>query len=341
MPEFQSLKPLWQTNVEEYVTALAWSPTGEMLAVAPAEGSVQLLSANKGEILRSVKGHGFGTMAMSWSPRGYFLATGGQEKLARIWDARSGDQVAELEGGGGSVEHLAWSPAGDMLATVSGKHIKLWDATGALLEHFPQQAYTIAGLQWRADGKYLATISFDGIRLWERGKSWPMLSYEAQMSLISLAWSRDFETIICGTQDATLLIWNTKTGDDFQAGPYPVKVKEIAWDHTSRFLASGAGEEIALWDFNVSDKQGLRPRFFAGHKSLVTKVTYQNVGPMFASGGRDGAIYFWKPEVTEKPVAMGEWKTEVSQLGWHRKDNSVAAGYVNGDVVVWPAPGRR
>jgi len=339
MPSSQLLKPLWKIDVGEFVRDLAWTPDGTTLCIAPAEGPVAFVNGENSTRLHEVDAHAMGTLAIAVSPNGELLATGGQGKKAKLFRVADASPVAELETGGSTCEHLAWNPHSQLLATGSGKSVRLWDGAGQKVYQFPDLKFGVQGLQWRRDGAYVASVSFDGIRLWEQGKEWPMLSYDHQISLIALAWAPNQDILICGTQDATILIWSTQQGDDFQAGPYPVKVRELAWDYRSRFLASGGGADVALWDFGQADMQGAKPRFLEGHTLPITQIAYQKVGPLFASGGKDGALFFWKPEAGDQPVAFAESQSEVSRIAWHPKDRAVAVGYANGDVILWPVPG--
>ncbi|CAN5452595.1 PD40 domain-containing protein [soil metagenome] len=339
MANAQELKPLWKHSAGEYITAIEWSPDGTCFAAAQAEGPILLLS-ERGKVLRELPGHAMGTNALAWSPDGDVLATGGQDKKARLLNPKSGETVAEFLPGGASVEKFTWQPGSPILASASGKHLRLWDAKGQPAGEFPDQKFSIADMQWRTDGKYLATANFEGVRLWEPGVATAMLTYENQLPILALAWNATHEWIVCGTQEASLLIWNTKSGEDFQAGPYMTKVRELSWDYRGRYLVTGGGVDLSLWDFNKDNLQGLRPTFLRGHKDPVSQVHFQHVGPTLASAGKDGMAFFWKPEISKDPIATCPGREEVSKIAWHPKDRSLAIARADGAIELWPTPGR-
>lgn len=338
MPDQQYGKPLeqqWKVNAGEYVTAMEWSPKGDLLAVATADGTILLLDAKTGATTLELPGHPLGTLSLSWSRTGKYLASGGQDKWARLYDSATADELARLEGGSAWVEQVAWAPAADILATVSGKHLKLWNSDGLQQRAFPPAAHAIATARWDIGGARLAAVGFGGITIWDAHREEQVRLYENQLSLISAAWSPGSEHLICGTQDATMLIWNVKTGADLLAGPYEGKVRELAWHHRGRYLATGGGREISIWDFKVPDLAGAQPRFLSGHTALLSALSFQRRGNLLASGAIDGTTLVWSFERSDYPLAAGRTGDEISGLSWHPGDHWFATGHASGDVYLW------
>jgi WD40 repeat protein len=76
------LEPRWQGSLNEYTTAVVWSPTGQYLAVSSAAGDIQLINlytAGQPTILRDADGQSID--CLGFSAQGEFLAAGGQEGL--------------------------------------------------------------------------------------------------------------------------------------------------------------------------------------------------------------------------------------------------------------------
>ena len=63
-----------------------------------------------------------------------------------------------------------------------------------------------------------------------------------------MAWSPDGKVLAHGNQDATVHFWYAQTGTDLQMSGYPTKVRELGWDFTSRYLATGGGRMPCVWD---------------------------------------------------------------------------------------------
>lgn len=329
------LQPGWTWDAGDYVTALAWSPDGGLLAVAAADGSVTLVAAQTGALVQRLAGHGFGTLCLGWSPDGKRLATGGQDGKARIWDAATGEAVAELEARGGWVEHLAWS--GEVLLTAAGKHLRVWNPDGTLL-HAPElHPSTISGLQCQAAGPGVATSCYGGVRLWLEGVAGQERLFDWKGSLIALRWSPNGRFIACGCQDASVHIWFIDSGKDLEMSGYPGKVKALAWDRKSRYLATGAGADLVVWDFFGTGPRGSKPLILAAHQGLITDLAFQHDGRIIATGSEDGAVLFWSVE-RQRPLGVGLEQASVSKLAWHPDDRVLAAGYDSGLVATWSPP---
>jgi WD40 repeat protein len=327
----------WHVDIGDYVTALAYSPDGKRLAAAAANGPVLILSAQTGMRVHALSGHGLGTLTVAWSPDGRWLATGGQDGKARIWEAETGTEAAVLNSGAAWVEDLAWSPAGDVLATAAGKYLKLWQVDGSLVHALPPHPSSIAGIAWPAGGRGLTSICYGGVRLWPDGVAGIGKSFEWKGSLIALQPSPDGNHVACGCQDAAVHVWNLQTEKDLEMAGYQVKVRELAWDPTSRFLATGGSAEVVVWDFSGKGPASSKPKVLSGHADMLTDMAFQHRGQVLATGGKDGALFFWSLADPKNPLGLGQMDSPVSKLAWHPGDRAVAVGYASGLVACWPA----
>ena len=122
---------------------------------------------------------------------------------------------------------------------------------------------------------------------------------------------------------------------------YQTKVRELSWDYTSRYLATGGGSVICIWDCQAGPKgpEGSRPQMLEGHEENLTSLAYQAHGFLLASAGADGKIYLWQP-TNRKGPQIGEFKFpsgEASVVAWSPDDKSLAAGSGAGGVAVFRA----
>src|SRR5436853_350788 len=98
---------------------------------------------------------------------------------------------------------------------------------------------TIADLAWCCDGRIFTTATYGGLTNWSVESDAPRHHFEHDGSCLAIAWSPDEKYLAAGNQDATLHFWRRPVGDDAQMWGYLSKVRELSWDRTSRFLATG------------------------------------------------------------------------------------------------------
>jgi WD40 repeat protein len=156
-------------------------------------------------------------------------------------------------------------------------------------------------------------------------------------SPLKLAWSPDGKVLAHGNQDATVHFWYAESGKDLQMSGYATKVRELAWDYSSRFLATGGGPIVCIWDCGgPQGPEGTKPQMLEGHEQNVTAVVYQSRGYLLASAGVDGRVLLWQPANKKSPRAGEFWfeGAEASSLAWSPDDKSVAAGSGAGAVAV-------
>ena len=332
------LRENWTATISDHVIDLAWSPDGKYIAAASVLGPVTIFEGHRRGIIHAFKGHEFGTMSIAWRPDSKVLASAGQDGKIRLWDMASGEATHSLDGGAAWVEHLAWSGGKKpILASAAGRKLKLWNAVGELVREYPDHQSTIAGLQWKPRARQLASIAYGGVTLWDPQQSEAIRRLEWRGSSLVIAWSPDGKHIATGDQDSTVHFWIMATGEDLQMSGYLTKVRELSWDATSRYLATGGSQEVTVWNCSGPGPAGTRPLTLSGHQDFLSVVRFQHRGKLLASGGADGRVYVWqlRGRISSLAVHEATLTAGVTNLVWSPNDQYIAVGDESGGVSVF------
>ncbi|HVL11758.1 MAG TPA: WD40 repeat domain-containing protein [Gemmata sp.] len=338
------LRPVWNATIADHVIGVAWSPDGAWLAAAAVSGPITVFDAATGKPAHELKGHGFGTAALAWQPGGTVLASVGQDGKVRLWDAAAGRELAALDAGAAWAERAAWHPSGRWLATAAGKKARVWTAAGELVRELPAQAGTVTDLAWRPGTDHLTLLAYGAATTYDPATGdEPVKVLAWKGSPLALAWNPDGTILAHGNQDATVHFWYYDDANDLQMWGYRTKVRELAWDYTSRHLATGGGPVVCVWDTKAGPKgpEGSKPQMLDAHEeeSSLTALAYQARGFLLASAATDGQVVLWQPTNARGPQ-VGGFKFpqgEATVLAWSADDRSLAAGSGAGAVAVFRA----
>ncbi|MDE2964744.1 MAG: WD40 repeat domain-containing protein, partial [Acidobacteriota bacterium] len=193
------------------VTALAFSPDGQLLATGSGDpsrsGEVKIWRAENGELVGEVPDAHIDTiLGIEFSPDGRYLATASTDRFARVFEVESRQLAKTFEGHTHHVLDVTWKADGKILATCGADgDIKLWDfETGEQKQTLSGYEKEITSLSFIADSDRLLTSSGDPIvRFGER-----RLGGVSSFVHVS-AVSRDGRTVVAGDQTGRLLVWRS------------------------------------------------------------------------------------------------------------------------------------
>jgi WD40 repeat protein len=286
--------------------AVSFSPEGNVVASAGADGAVRLWDPVLGQQLRALTGHEGSVYDVRFSPDGLLLASAGSDRTARVWDARTGKQLLSLRGHTGAVSAVAWGPDGLRLATWSPDgSVRLWDSrTGKQGTRLAVPISVSGALAFSPDGRLLAAASGGTVILWDAGTSKVLHTLRFGNTLFSaLAFSPDGRVLAAGGSGRTICLWEASTGRELRTLrsdsdlAVPHSVTGLCFRPDGRHLASSCGATLS------TGAQGLLPDcavrvwevdsgrllFSCGaHSGAVAAVSYSPDGRRLASAVRAG-----------------------------------------------------
>ena len=328
----------WNAEIDDHVIALEWAPTGATLAAAAIGGAITLFDVETGFVKHRLTGHTFGTCAISWNGDGTRLASGGQDGKVRIWNADTGIEMASLDAGSSWVEHVLWCGNAPLLASAAGKKLKLWDDNGGLIRFYADHPSTIADIAWKPESRDITTAHYGGLSILSPESDIPLVRHDWQGSTLVISWSPNGKFIATGDQDSTVHFWIAKSGKDLQMWGYPMKVRELSWNFSSRYLATGGGNSIVIWDCSGKGPADTKPKMLNSGDSPLTCLAWQHNGSLLAAGDQEGNLVLWQPTRNKRPLSTTHFQSDIAQIAWSPDDRQLAVGTGTGVIEVMTAP---
>ncbi|MDR1303744.1 MAG: hypothetical protein LBK76_00835 [Verrucomicrobiales bacterium] len=333
------LTPAWETRLPDCVVALEWSADGETLAAAAIDGTVSVIPKRGGAPKNFVAHAGLG--ALVWHADGQRLVTAGQDGAVRCW-AADGRRNWEYQAGRAWLEKLAWSPlpvtaagaAQKVLAVANGKQVALLAADGQLLANSEPLPSTLADLCWYPNGPLLLVAAYGGLSVLHGVSARRVRTYDWRGAMWNCRWSPDGRWVCGGSQEHAMHIWAADSGEHLHMPGYQAKIRALDWSGDGKWLATGNGPDVLLWNCAGQGPAGAAPLMFGAHSQSVTELRFRHHGELFAAGGKDGNLMLWDANGEPAPLAAFIGSAPITAARWSPNDKLLAVGDADGGVVV-------
>jgi WD40 repeat protein len=319
----------WKGTDPQYVTSVAYSPDGSLLATGTGYGTLSVRDAETGEIKARVDRHKVGIPALAFDRAGTRLASGDRSGRLIVWNLATGQPVQELQVGQSRVWSAAFLDDGRKLVSQisngavvvfnleSGKpeaQIKLPGGIRRFIADPARQRLLVA-----FNNGDLSSLSVPDLTPGHR------LRHAHPSAIESLALSPDGRLLATGGADRRVVFRDPITFEPFLAFPeWTAMVKDLAFTPSGRWLAYvGADSDIALWDLTRL-YEGLRAAGLAWDQPAPGVVTASGLAP----GGehlRPAAPVLRRPGTVEPPAFEEARRLVQSGVGASRGGQLVEA----------------
>ena len=293
---------------ETSVTDLAWTPDGQLLAVANHSG-INLYNIQTRRTLRALYPRNEGIVDIEFSPAGSWLVAGsrqGDEKSGyasslELWLGADLKPLGIIYGVDQALSSMAFSSNGKWFATAytspvyDYNNVELWNIPNWTIISPTLKTGTALQVAFAPGGDLLAvTPDRYAIRIWDMANSeW---LYTLQTSFTGgvnvIAFSPDGQTLASGHYDGTIQLWNMRTGQPILVIETQEVVASLAFSPDGRILASGGSYEnslVRLW----SAGSGVLLRTLEGHTKGVDHLLFSPDSYYLVSATYDGIIRLW------------------------------------------------
>jgi WD40 repeat protein len=189
-------------------------------------------------------------------------------------------------------------------------------------------------LSFTPDGGKLVSGSFDKtIKLWQldTGKAVYTLG-DRLKGVFALAVSPDGKLLASGSWDEKIELWNLETGTLlYKLSQHQASVRSLAIAPDSKTLISGSFDQtIVLWSL----PDGIVGKTIIDHEP-ISAIALSADGTFLASTGDDGIVKIWSLATGTKIAESSGNKHCIGSLVISPDSQTLAAGTVNGDMILW------
>lgn len=274
------------------ISAIAFSPNRQTLAVANTQGKVLILDRD-GKVLYRFQDHSAKVTRLTYSPNSQILVSSSTDNTIKIWGL-DGTLLQTLAGHGRTINYVAFSPDGQTFVSASDdKTVRLWQLNNIIPLSLRGHERDVVDIAFSPDGKYFISASADGtLILWHKSGKILRKFTGHQQEINKVVFSPDQQTIASVSVDNTIKLWRPN-GNLIKTIPL-----ETDWYSNLTFSPDGktlvysnTDNTIKLWHQTTNKIHTL-----SGHSYWVTSLSYSPDGQIMASASADQTIKLWNPQ---------------------------------------------
>ncbi|KAG0037120.1 Dip2/Utp12 protein, partial [Gryganskiella cystojenkinii] len=288
---------------DQRVTNISISRDGSLLAsgannadVAGGVMTAKLWNLQTGDFLHVLEGHTERFTGLIFLPSGQRIITGSCDRAIHLWETKSGERLHsfEVQPDHAVVSAIACSNDGELLASsYEDKTVRLWNIeTSECLRILTSLQGLCLGVTFSPSGKTLAVTTSEGIKTWDGASGKEQWTLEENITTRAPAvYSPDGLQIACGSQDSTVLLLDSVTGEIRRTlRGHLGDISSVEFSPDGSQLASGSVDcTVRLWD----SKTGECGPVFQGHTEPVLFVHFSASGRQIGSSSWDGTVRLW------------------------------------------------
>ena len=277
------------TPHDRAVWGVVFSPTGDRLASASADGTVRVHDVATGSEIRRLVAHEGAVYGVAFSPDGSLLATSSRDTTVRLWNTRGWQEEKRLEGHTGTVLSVRFAADGHtLLSTAADGTARIWrvaDATELLA--VTAGTSRVFGAAFAPDHASFATAAEDGTaRVWDlaTGSLQSECVHPRRVNAVAFLGSRD--KLATASGDGLLRCWDTKTRTEVASRRgHAAAIMALTPGPDGFCVATGSADgTVRTWDLGPAGE----PVVPLGDGGLAVACTAD--GGTLAVGSADGVI---------------------------------------------------
>ncbi len=290
----EEVSPIIACQPAEGVENIIFTPDGRHIAASMGR-SIQIWDCQTGKCIQVLTGHTSSIRSLAMTPVTQTFLSGSWNEVI-LWDIKTGQPVWTQNGK--CCNHLAIFPDGQkyVLGQYRGIHVhEMKTGENLFRESISTGFNSIAGpIVINPSGQMIASAFFDlsVINLCDLASGESKIGLNGHSASVkALAITPDGQTLISGSEDCTLRLWDLESRSCMEvlAGHYG-SVLSVAVTPDGKSVVSGSEDKtIRVWDI----QDGKQQQVLLGNLAKVQELAISPDGRTLASGGSDSTVILW------------------------------------------------
>jgi WD40 repeat protein len=164
---------------------------------------------------------------------------------------------------------------------------------------------------------------------------WLKLLEGHENAVSSVAFSPNGKTIVSGSYDQTVRVWDAATGvEQHKITGHEHGVESVTFSPDGKTIVSGSDDQtVRVWDAAT----GVEQHKITGHEEPVFSVAFSPDGKTIVSGSQDRTVRLWNAATGVEQHKMTGHESEVESVAFSPDGKLVVSGSYNQTVRVWDA----
>lgn len=149
------------TKHTEWITSLAFSPNGKLLATTDRNGGALIWQATAGHERADLRGHKGAITSVDWRADSAMLATASEDGTVRLWDS-AGKPIKSVTTNKGGVLSVRFSQDGQFVTVGRDRHVRTWKPDGGAIADLGQLPGMTLAAEFTHDSKRVIATDYTG-----------------------------------------------------------------------------------------------------------------------------------------------------------------------------------
>jgi WD40 repeat protein len=236
------------------VQTVCWSTAGSEVISGSSDTTVKVWSVSSKMCLKTFTIHTESVRSVTSSPDSSLIASASEDGVLQVFDAGTGEIFHTFSTNGSFIKLVQFLDRDQIIFSLSGTFIIRDLNTSSNVLTFRYDGWTSA---ISSNGTYLASSQGDVVKIWQTNstnKHQDMAGHHTE-EVTCVSFSKDGQLVASASEDTTVKIWNTTTGQCITTFRGPACTYTMClFSPDSTLCASwGYDQEIRIWNVRSGD----------------------------------------------------------------------------------------